>query len=117
MHSPATGSAEPGVTVTIPNYQLVQVLGEGRNAVVYQAYRQHDPNQQPFTLKVFKDIYPSPAQQARFRHELRILQRLDSPYLVKVINLEEQAGIFMLVSHYDELRSLRDWLRPDPLFG
>lgn len=114
MQSQAAGKAEPGITVTIPNYQLVQVLGEGRNAVVYQAYRQQDPQRQPYTLKVFKDIYPSPAQQARFRHELRIMQRLDSPYLVNVISMEEQAGIFMLVSHYDELRSLHNWLVRTP---
>jgi predicted ATPase/serine phosphatase RsbU (regulator of sigma subunit) len=114
LSSQIAGSAELGTTVTIPNYQLVQLLGEGRNAVVYHAYRQHDPDRQPLTLKVFKNIYPSPAQQARFWHELRVMQRLDSPYLVKVINLEEQAGIFILVSHYDELRSLRDWLAQTP---
>ncbi|MBI1881973.1 MAG: SpoIIE family protein phosphatase [Chloroflexi bacterium] len=114
MPSQAAGNADHVVTVTIPNYQLIRVLGEGRHAVVYEAYRQHDPDRQPFTLKVFKDIYPSPAQQARFQHELRVMQRLDSPYLVKVISLEEQAGIFMLISHYDELRSLRDWLAQTP---
>lgn len=114
MYSRAAGESGSGLTVTIPNYHVVQVLGEGRNAVVYRAYRQQDPQRQPYTLKVFKDIYPSPAQQARFRHELRVMQRLDSPYLVKVINLEEQAGIFMLVSHYDELHSLRDWLAQTP---
>ncbi|HXV99804.1 MAG TPA: hypothetical protein VEC93_15410, partial [Anaerolineae bacterium] len=60
MNTQTAGAAEPGTSVTIPNYQIVRVLGEGRNAVVYQAYRQHDPDQQPLTLKVFKDIYPSP---------------------------------------------------------
>ncbi len=114
MSSQVTSPTASGLTVTIPNYQLARVLGEGRNAIVYQAYRQQDPDRQPLTLKVFKDIYPSPSQQARFRHELRILKRLDSPYLVKVIDLEEQAGIFILVSHYDELRSLRDWLTETP---
>lgn len=114
MYSRAADTSGSGIPVAIPNYQLVQVLGEGRNAIVYRAYRQQDSRRQPYTLKVFKDIYPSPAQQARFRHELRIMQRLDSPYLVKVINLEEQAGIFILVSHYDELHSLRDWLAETP---
>ncbi|GIK40249.1 MAG: serine/threonine protein kinase [Chloroflexota bacterium] len=114
MYSRAAGESESALTVTIPNYHVVQVLGEGRNAVVYRAYRQQDPQRQPYTLKVFKDIYPSPAQQARFHHELRVMQRLDSPYLIKVINLEEQAGIFMLVSHYDELHSLRGWLAQTP---
>jgi predicted ATPase/serine phosphatase RsbU (regulator of sigma subunit) len=114
VHSRAAADSGSSIPVTIPNYHVVQVLGEGRNAVVYRAYRQQDPHRQPYTLKIFKDIYPSPAQQARFRHELRVMRRLDSPYLVKVINLEEQAGIFMLVSHYDELRSLRDWLAQTP---
>lgn len=111
---PSQAANNPGISVTIPNYQLVQILGEGRNAVVYQAYRQHDPDRLPLTLKIFKDIYPSPSQQARFQHELRVMQRLDSPYLVKVINLEEQAGVFILVSHYDGLRSLREWLAQTP---
>lgn len=114
MHSQAASNPDLGVSVTIPNYQLVQILGEGRNAVVYQAYRQHDSDRLPLTLKIFKDIYPSPSQQARFQHELRVMQRLDSPYLVKVINLEEQAGVFILVSHYDGLRSLREWLAQTP---
>ncbi|MFN8456843.1 MAG: AAA family ATPase [Anaerolineae bacterium] len=106
---------EPGINITIPNYQLLRVLGEGRNAIVYQAYRQQDPQRQPLTLKVFKDRYPSPGQQARFRHELRILQRLNSPYLVRAIDLEEQAGIFILVSQYNaNLQSLRDWLDQNP---
>ncbi len=80
MYSRAAGESGSALTVTIPNYHVVQVLGEGRNAVVYRAYRQQDPQRQPYTLKVFKDIYPSPAQQARFRHELRVMQRLDSIY-------------------------------------
>lgn len=104
-----------GAAVSIPNYQVVRVLGEGHNAVVYHGYRQNDPDQQPLTLKVFKNIYPSPGQQARFRRELHLLQELDSPYLVQSIGLEEQGGLFLLVSRYhDNLYSLRDWLDRHP---
>jgi predicted ATPase/serine phosphatase RsbU (regulator of sigma subunit) len=111
-----TGSRKSGATVSIPNYRVVRVLGEGHNAVVYQGYRQDDPDQQPLTLKVFKNIYPSPGQQARFRRELHLLQALDSPYLVQSFGLEEQGGLFLLVSHYqDNLYSLRDWLDRQPL--
>ncbi|MFN8454627.1 MAG: AAA family ATPase [Anaerolineae bacterium] len=106
---------EPGINVTIPNYHLIRVLGEGRNAIVYQAYRQQDPQRQPLTLKVFKDRYPSASRQARFRHELRVLRRLNSPYLVKALDLEEQAGVFILVSQFDaDLYSLQSWLAHNP---
>lgn len=104
----------PTAPVTIPHYQVVQVLGEGHSAVVYRAYRLHDPEQRPLTLKVFKNSYLSPGQQERLRRELHLLQRLESPYLVSDIALEEQGGLLMLVSPYDDLYLLQEWLQQTP---
>ncbi len=115
MNIQTIGDDGPGVAVTIPNYQVVQLLGEGHDAIAYQAYRHDDPSRQALTLKVFKNIYPSPGQQARFRRELRLLQQLDSPYLARGVGLEQQGDLFILVSHYhDNLYSLQDWLTQNP---
>ncbi len=104
----------PAVSVTIPHYHVVEVLGEGHSAIVYKAYRLHDPDRQPLTLKVFKHNYLAPGQHERLRHELYLVQRLDSPYLVQGVQLEDQGGIVMLVGPYDDLQSLQDWLRITP---
>src|SRR5262249_44829990 len=100
--------------IAVPNYDIVELLGEGHSAVVYKAYRQGDVARQPLTLKVFKEIYLSPGQQARLRRELHLLERLESPYLVEDVSLEEQGGLFVLVSRYDKLRSLQEWLGGRP---
>lgn len=87
-------------------YRLLRPLGQGGMGTVYLA--QHLETGQQVALK--RLISQAGVAEARFRREFRLLQKLDHPYVVRVLGFGEAEGGQFLAMEYVEGRSLTDWL-------
>lgn len=92
---------------TLPGYTLLRVLGSGGFGIVWLA--RHDPTA---TLRAVK---AGPlTDPARFRQEIELTRRLDSPHLVKYFESGEQGGRFWIAMEYLGDTTLADLMaRPD----
>ena len=87
-------------------YHLLRPLGQGGMGTVYLA--QHLETGRRVALK--RLISQAGVAEARFRREFRLLQKLDHPYVVRVIEFGEAEGGQFLVMEYVEGQPLTDWL-------
>jgi eukaryotic-like serine/threonine-protein kinase len=72
-------------------YRIVEELGRGGMGAVYRAL---DPRlDREVALKILPaEVAADPGRLERFRHEARVLARLDHPNLVTVFSIEEHEG-------------------------
>ncbi|MCB1582310.1 MAG: serine/threonine protein kinase [Xanthomonadales bacterium] len=70
---------------TIPNYQVIKVIGSGANGTVYLATNQL---QQQVAIKT-PNVWLSDEQIARFKHEGQLLARLQHPNIAQVLDVGE----------------------------
>jgi serine/threonine protein kinase/tetratricopeptide (TPR) repeat protein len=94
---------------TILHYQIVDKLGEGGMATVYQA----------LDLKVDRrvalkftspSLLPSPEARLRFMNEARATSRLNHPNIATLYDVEEFEGEFFLVLEYLPGSTLEDFM-------
>ena len=84
---------------TLGRYHIVEQLGEGGMATVYQAFDTR--LQRNVAVKVIRpDQAQAPGFIARFEREARALARLDHSSIVKVFDYGEQDGVPYLVMGY-----------------
>ncbi len=69
----------------IPGYRLVRLIGSGGNGRVYLAA---DESGQQCAIKT-PNIWLNAEQLTRFKHEARVLARLDHPHIAKVLDFGE----------------------------
>ena len=90
--------------------ELAETLGEGGMATVVRARDLHSG-----ALRAVKLLSPKLARsaslRARFRTEAELMQRLDHPHIVKVLDFGEDAGLFWIEMELVEGASLMRWTR------
>jgi len=69
----------------IPGYQISRMIGSGANGSVWHA---HNKQGQAVAIKT-PNIWLTNEQITRFKHEARLLARLDHPHIAKVIDVGE----------------------------
>src|SRR5262249_41229270 len=95
------GPLPPALTapVSVPGYEIQEVLGEGGMGVVYKA--RQAALKRTVALKVIRHAYlAGPEQRARFRTEAEAVARLQHPNIVQVFEAGEHEGLAFLALEY-----------------
>jgi len=115
MHNPSgTSPILPPGTILQGKYRIVNMVGGGGMAHVYQVEEVHPHPGQIWALKELRPTSDSPEEQAearrQFSQEARLLARLDHPNLPKVVDHFDESGRSYLVMEFIEGRSLEKHL-------
>lgn len=106
-------STPPSAGKHIGRYRLVRKLGEGGLGVVFQAT--DTSNGQQVAIKILHRRYlDSPRIVTRFKKEARLLAEISSPYVCRLLEFNEDAGVHYLVLEYLEGESLGTLLERNP---
>jgi serine/threonine protein kinase/class 3 adenylate cyclase len=100
-------SVRPTSGLQLGRFQLLEELGQGSQGVVYRA---EDPaNGNIVAIKVLRPEWTSrPEVLRRFRKEARILAELNNPYIVNLLEHNEDDGLAYLVLELVAGRSLNE---------
>lgn len=98
------------MTTIIPNYDIVEKLGEGPQSFVYKAFHKKNPNR-PLTLKILKTASLSEKQKAHFRQKIEHLKVLNDPHLIVPLSFEEKGDIRFIIQDYFEGITLDEWTK------
>ena len=94
-------------------YSLRQELGQGSLGTVYLA----QTLKAPFKLVALKLLRPElladPESTAEFRHEALILERLNHPNILRLVNFKQTPNMAYLATEYIDGGSLEKLLSPD----
>src|SRR5882724_5969163 len=87
-------------------YEIISEIGRGGMGVVYLARRDDDVFHKQVAIKVVKRGMDTDQILTRFRHERRILARLDHPYIARILDGGSTAdGLpYLVMEHIDGLR-------------
>lgn len=67
--------------IIIPNYEIIQKIGESPQATVYKGYHKKNP-QRPLVLKVLKATFLSESKKSQFQQKIDQLRVLNDPLLI-----------------------------------
>lgn len=95
--------------ITLPNYQITDLLHEGTKRIVCRGYRNQDKT--PVILKILKTDYPSISDIAQLKHEYEIVKHLDIAGVVKSYGLENYRNRFFLVLEDTNSQDLEHFLK------
>ena len=99
---------------TIPDYEILRVLGQGGMGVVYQA-RQRSLNRVVALKMLHAGLNAGADQQIRFRNEAEAAAQLEHPHIVPVYEVGEQGAATFLVMKYVAGTNLGEVVRQRPL--
>ncbi|MEM7031047.1 MAG: serine/threonine-protein kinase PknK, partial [Chloroflexota bacterium] len=99
--------------IDIAGYQILDLIHEGRNSVVYRGKRLADLA--PIVVKVMNIEYPSREDLARFRHEFEILRRLTVDGAVSGYSLEQVENRLAIVMEDFGGEPLHSMIQAGPL--
>lgn len=95
---PIATPVKPGAAwPTVPDYELLEVIGQGGMGQVFRA--RHVPLDRPVALKVIRPDRledGNPQVIRRFLHEIRAAARFDHPYLIKVFDAGSAGDVHYL---------------------
>ncbi|MEZ5282355.1 MAG: protein kinase [Acidimicrobiales bacterium] len=84
------------IAAALPNYELGEEIGRGGWGIVYRAY--HPSLQRHVAVKVLPRAFGvDEVTRDRFREEARLGAMLDHPHIVKVYDLIEHEGLWLIV--------------------
>jgi hypothetical protein len=106
---PAPGACSPG---QIGKYQVVALLGQGGQALTYQAF---DPDTQRHVVLKLYHAAGTADEQEQILKEARTWARVRSPYVARCYGVERHDGVPYLVAEYIPGRSLAELSRTQPL--
>jgi tetratricopeptide (TPR) repeat protein len=90
----------------------LRALGSGAMGEVFLGADPNEINPKPVAIKLLKN--PLPALEARFRREFRVLQKLEHPYVVRVLEFGEGSKGSYLVMEFIEGDDLARWQGEPP---
>lgn len=96
--------------IRIPNYDIVEKLGEGPQSIVYKAFHKKNPDRL-LTLKVIKAVSLSEKQKAHFRQKIEHLKVLHDTRLIPPLSFEEKGDIRFITREYFEGMTLDEWAK------
>lgn len=94
--------------VLIPNYEIIQRLGESPQAIVYKAFHKKNPKE-ILVLKILKTGYLPEHQKMHFRQKIEQLKVLNAPMLLKPLFFEIIEDIQFITRNYFEGIPLDEW--------
>ncbi len=91
------------------NYHILEQIGHGGMSTVYKA---HDlTTEQAVAIKVLSpQLAMEPNFRTRFEREAQVLQGLDHPNIVPILDYGEEGGLAYIVMPYIEVGTLSDYL-------
>jgi predicted ATPase/signal transduction histidine kinase len=98
------------VATIIPNYDIVEKLGEGPQSVVYKAFHKKNPKR-PLALKVMKTASLSEQQKSHFRQKIEHLKVLNDPLLITPLSFEVKGEVSFITQDYFDGITLDEWTR------
>lgn len=101
------------VKTIIPNYELIQKLGESPQSVVYKAIHKKNP-EKPLVLKILKTGYLSEHQKIHFRQKIEHLKILNDPMLIRPLSFEAKEDIQFITRDYFDYIPLDEWAKTQP---
>lgn len=107
---PEAAFSPGGLNVSIPGYEILQVLGRGGMGVIYKA-RQLQPRRLVALKMILSGEHASEEQLARFHSEAEAVARLQHPNIVQIHEVREHAGQPFLTLEYVEGGSLAQFLK------
>src|SRR5687768_15511302 len=81
--------------IPLDRYSITETLHESAAVALYRALRTRDDL--PVVIKALRAQPPSPYAVERLRREFEIARTLDSPYVVKLYELETQPEQLLLI--------------------
>lgn len=99
----------------LENYEIIDTLYEGNNAMVYRA--RHTNTQQSIVVKMLPKEYPLPSELARFQHESKLLERIDSERVIKTLGIGKYQNTIFIRLEDCGGQALTQWLKPLSLTG
>ena len=97
-------------TIAEGRLELAETLGEGGMATVVLA-RDLETGEPRAVKLLAPQLARSASLRKRFRTEAELMQRLDHPHIVKVLDFGEDAGLFWIEMELVGGRSLMHWTR------
>lgn len=103
-------AAEPSINVDIPNYHIVDKLGEGGMGAVYLV--EHNTEDKKAALKVMlSKVAVDSAQREKFKREIDVTRFLDHKNVVKLIDNGVAGSIFYFLLEYCDGGSVYDLMK------
>ncbi|HLO48799.1 MAG TPA: protein kinase, partial [Kamptonema sp.] len=91
--------------ISLPGYEILTLIYESSNSLVYQGIRQQDS--QPVIVKLLKQDYPTPQELTRYKQEYEITSNLNLDSTVKAYSLEKYQNTIAIVLEDFGGKSLR----------
>ncbi|BAY65681.1 two-component hybrid sensor and regulator [Calothrix brevissima NIES-22] len=93
--------------VSIPGYQVKEIIYDGSKTLVYRAIREQDSFR--VVIKLLKNSYPSFSELVQFRNQYTIAKNLDFPGIIQTYSLETYQNGYILVMEDFGGISLKDY--------
>ncbi|MFH1191836.1 MAG: AAA family ATPase [Candidatus Omnitrophota bacterium] len=94
--------------ISIPNYEILEKLGEGPQSVIYKAFHKKFPAQF-LVLKVLKAGFFPEHQKLHFRQKIQRLKVLNDPMLIRPLSFEISENIQFISREYFDGLPLNEW--------
>lgn len=94
----------------IPNYEILETLGESLQAVVYKAFHKRNP-QRLLALKVLKVASLTDEQKRYFRQKIEQLKVLHDPLVITPLSFEAKGDVRFITQDYFKGVSLDAWAK------
>lgn len=94
----------------IPNYEVIEKLGESIQSIIYKAINKKHPDQPPVILKLLKTGYMPEHQKLHFRQKIEQLKVLSDPMLIRPLAFETKDEIQFIIREYFDGIPLDKWI-------
>ncbi|MDD5773963.1 MAG: AAA family ATPase, partial [bacterium] len=94
--------------ILIPNYEIIEKLGESSQSIVYKAFNKKDP-QKLLVIKVLKVGYLQEHQKLHFQQKIERLKVLTDPMLLRPLFFGVSDGVQYIVREYFDGIPLDAW--------
>ncbi|MBU4344239.1 MAG: protein kinase, partial [Proteobacteria bacterium] len=98
------------IITTIPNYDVVEKLGEGHQSIVYKAFHKKNPHR-PLVLKVLKAALVFEDQKRHFLQKIEHLKILHDTRLITPLSFKVRGDVQFFTRDYFNGITLDEWVK------